>query len=129
MMFDYSANPIFLNKKKIKIGHPEHLLHPPTLSASSNISILALPPLPHPPQSERHMSITPSPVSLNRYIQVFCMWIITEAKKHVPSAVERLRAKNTTLISFLSSLHLLLGLESKLYKMLTMQTYPGYWLA
>ena len=35
-------------------------------------------------------------------VQVFCMWIITQAKKHVPSALERLRAKNTTMLSFWS---------------------------
>ena len=39
------------------------------------------------------------------------MWIITEAKKHVPSALEKLRAKNTTLLSFSSSLNLLLRTE------------------
>ena len=39
------------------------------------------------------------------------MWIIKEAKKHVPSALEKLRAKNTTLLSFSSSLNLLLRTE------------------
>ena len=48
---------------------------------------------------------------------MLCMWIIAEAKKHVPSALERLWAKITTLPSFWLSLYLLLRSEFKLYKM------------
>ena len=39
-------------------------------------------------------------VLLNRYIELLCMWFVTEAKKHVPSDLERLRGKTTTPLSF-----------------------------
>ena len=43
-MTGYGANPIFFNKR-IKIGHPEHLLTspPPHLPTSDNISFLPYP--------------------------------------------------------------------------------------
>ena len=52
MMSGHGGNPIFFNKT-IKIGRPEHSLtsHPPT---SNNISFF-----PYPPQSGRHICITP----------------------------------------------------------------------
>ena len=57
MMSGHGGNPIFFNKK-IKIGCPEHSLtpHPPT---TENISFLPSLPSPPPPQSGRHMCITP----------------------------------------------------------------------
>ena len=76
MRFDYGANPIFLNKKKKRLDIQNTCYtHPPSLHPITSHFGLTPPPLPlpHPPQSGRHMSITPSPVSLNRYIQVFCM--------------------------------------------------------
>ena len=48
------ANPIFFNKK-MKIGRPEHSLNPHTPTCH-NILFLPYPP---PPQSGRHMFITP----------------------------------------------------------------------
>ena len=57
MLSGHGANPIFFNKKREKIAHPEHSItpHPPT---SKNISFLLY--TSHPtPQSERHMCIIP----------------------------------------------------------------------
>ena len=58
MMLCHGANPIFFNKKKKRIGRPEHSLtpHPDT---SDNISFLSTPTLPPSPQSGPHMCITP----------------------------------------------------------------------
>ena len=53
----HGANPIFFNKKYIKIGHTEHSLtpHPSTFN---NISFFPYPLTPS--QSGRHMCITPN---------------------------------------------------------------------
>ena len=60
MMSGDDANPIFFNKK-IKTGRPDlqDVQNPPP--TPDNISFLLYrlpPPLPHPPQSRRHMCIT-----------------------------------------------------------------------
>ena len=56
-MSGHSANPIFLNKKKIKTGRPEYSLSPTHLRPVTSYFCLIHPtPL---PQSENHMCITP----------------------------------------------------------------------
>ena len=55
MMSSHGANPNFFNKKKTKIGRPEHSLTPHPLT-SDKISFLLYP---NPPQSGRHMCIIP----------------------------------------------------------------------
>ena len=47
MMSGYDANPIFFNRKKIKIGRPEHLLPPdPTSLNISFFHYSTTPPVP-----------------------------------------------------------------------------------
>ena len=57
MMSGHGANPIFFNKKKIKIERPEHSLPPTPLRPISHFC-LNPPPLP-PPKIGRYMCITP----------------------------------------------------------------------
>ena len=73
MMSGHGGNPIFFNKK-IEIGCPEHSLTPHPLTSDN---ILFLPYPPPPPQSRRHMCITPYrrplvAASENRYFDSFC---------------------------------------------------------
>ena len=60
MMSSHGANPILFNKKKTKIGRPEHSLIPHSLRPITSHFYLT-----PPPQSGRHMCITPNGNSRN----------------------------------------------------------------
>ena len=64
MMSGHGPNPIFFNKKEIKIGRPEHSLTSNSLRAITSHFCLTPNPNPLPPQTGRHMCIIPKYVKL-----------------------------------------------------------------
>ena len=76
MMSGHSANLIFFNKKKIKIGHPEHSLPLPPVPLRPITSHVCLIPPPSPPQSDRHMCINPINLQKKNIKIHFRIWFL-----------------------------------------------------